>query len=305
MGNMDCKEIKQEVKLAYLDQVALPTSNDKSSWVNDFQSHNLVLSTTNDVPIYYRENKIMALTRNSPIWGPDQFVFTKKAITMLGLLSIHLKSHVFVVSVVQGYAPIDNNKFQSEDDFTKRLASFIAEDVSINTNGVGILIDVFIILCFFENFICDILNFVRNKYPNDDSTEFMLNGYPLLLISQITGLDIINSHILGESVKCVIESQKENNQNNQSLPDVLLTMAYNDTPLTGDDISPLTENELLAFQRYLNCSKSSYINIMLHSAYHLKSQTNDDNYVEILSPNKLFEIFQSPWLYLILQGITM
>lgn len=69
-------------------------------------------------------------------------------------------------------------------------------------------------------------------------------------------------------------------------------------PLTGNDKSPLSEEELRAIQRLIGSKKSSHVHILLGSLYELgRDQVFFDQ--RVLTEGDFVKILTSPWMFLV------
>lgn len=132
--------------------------------------------------------------------------------------------------------------------------------------------------------------------PSDQTISYMLDGYPINLLSNVCDVKSCYAHTIGEATRKFIIVR---NSQPQFLPSALYNVIEGKCPLTGYPDSPLTKDELEALYRYLGTRKSIYVNILLNCLCELKYC---DNLIEsaFLTEDELISLCQSSWLFLFL-----
>jgi len=141
-----------------------------------------------------------------------------------------------------------------------------------------------------------VMNEALNSFPSENTIKCMLDGYPITLLSKICNSKPVYAHIMGESIRCLVELRATHKN---WVPLELAGNLEGNTPLTGDPKSPLDDMELDALYRYIGIRKSMYIHILLNSLF----EFNQHNiYIQkcIMTENEIITICKSTWFYLFL-----
>lgn len=221
--------------------------------------------------------------------------FYGNAIILVRKLAPYLEKHLLFRELIHGYQPIIIPEFEHE--FEQKFAMLIAlnvikrkwyETICAITNS-DVMIETNIILM-------DMINKSCTGIITEDSIEYLLDGYPIALLSDICRARKYHVHIIGESVKRFIIIRKKYPF---LLPAELYNVIDSVVPLVGDDKSPLTQNELLALYRYLGTRKNIYIHTMLNCLFELshKIEVFDNSSI---NEEDLIIIMKSSWLFLLL-----
>lgn len=186
----------------------------------------------------------------------------------------------------------------------KRLASTFARKIAtyISYKNNRKIITEYEVATAMKDLIFESIRSELQEFVFDDPIDRMLSGYPLsILIDVCYGDDLkhrayMNIDLIVENVRRLI-FYRENMP--ITLPDKIISATVNRISLVGEASSPLNSDELKALQNFLECKKSSYINLTLYCIYELKKH---DKYLYNDEPptiGEIKEIFDSTWFYLI------
>lgn len=124
--------------------------------------------------------------------------------------------------------------------------------------------------------------------------ENLLDGYPITLLSEISGVSRFHVNIIGEAVRRFVEIRKSQPK---WLPREIHNLLMGTVPLVGDRRSPLTKRELEAIYRYLGVRRTIYVHILLNTLFELKQHEKILN--GLMREDELYDVCRSGWLYLL------
>jgi hypothetical protein len=141
-----------------------------------------------------------------------------------------------------------------------------------------------------------VINGAFYSFPPEHTIQYMLDGYPITLLSTVCNTKRLYSHIMGESIRRFVELRRTHKN---WFPQELIGAIDGNLPLTGDTNSPLNVQELNALYRYIGIRKSIYIHILLNCLFEFNRH---DIYIQkiILTETELITVLKSSWLYLFL-----
>jgi hypothetical protein len=220
--------------------------------------------------------------------------FMNTAVNRLKRLSLVLENHLSFHKMIASIQPLGLIEF--ERVFEQKLAMYIA----LNTiNRVSVRKLYYItkkdVLNETNMLIRDVLYHQARMIP-ENSIRYMLDAYPVTLLSTICQTTQYHSYIIGESVKRFIKYRQ---QNKNWLPCELHNVVDSPIPLTGHPHSPLSHDELQALYRYLGTRHSIYINILLNSLFELHECDKVFTTGSITEAH-IISLCKSAWLYLFL-----
>ena len=217
--------------------------------------------------------------------------FTMEAVDLFKKLAYELESHVAFREIVEDIEPLPIPNLCRV--FEQKLAMYIVSRILVDRSYVGLY------TAYPSDIVEGINTLLINTLEKGYSTfveEEMLDGYPITLLTNISGADRFHVHIIGESMRRLIEIR-------QSYPDWLPPEIHNliveIVSLTGQSDSLLTQIELKALYRYLRAGKSMYVHMLLNAIFELKEyETRSKS--RSTTEDELFSVCKSSWLHLVL-----
>lgn len=219
-------------------------------------------------------------------------LFYLEAISMLYKLSESISIHKAFTNIIDNVPPINSNEIEGE--FNKKLGMFVSLNINdrlqdnhpnkvYNIKEEDVIIAV---TTLFKN----LLSVRYSRIPPRDTIEYMLNGYPLSIISDVCQGRKGNSHVIGECVKKLIKMKIPT-------PPNLYNVIEGFVPLTGHPDSPLTCDKLECIHNYLGSKKSAYVHILLNCTYEISTHTEIMDKVK-WTQDDILTICHSSWFFL-------
>lgn len=236
---------------------------------------------------------------------PFTVVFTKEAVVILKDIAQVLELHPPFRGKIDEYDPVPVPEFNRS--FEQKFAMYIGSNLKYRVERALLfsLTDYYVIteidvIKESTALIQEMLNRGYNTFPPQGTIQHMLNGYPISLLSQVCGATLVNAHIIGESVKRLIELRKTYPR---WMPDELQLCTQGNCPLTGHKDSPLNQEELDALYRYLGSRKNIYVNLLLNCLFELSRHESFLNIFPMTS-SSILTVGRSSWFYLFLFAHT-
>lgn len=145
-----------------------------------------------------------------------------------------------------------------------------------------------------------VLNVCYETIPPEGTISHMLDGYPLLILSKACNTNMMNAHIMGESMRRFVQIRKTYKR---WLPVDLQISTISNCDIVGAPGSPLDQGELRALYRYLGEENRMYVIMLLNCLFEL----GDDEKVlagRYMDPGSIIKICKSGWLCLFLSTIN-
>jgi len=229
----------------------------------------------------------------------DKFTveFTYEALVIIREMAEAFESHC----AFKGY--LDKSKPlvipELERVYEQKLGMYIIEKILPEGGKELIVTETDVIYCV-KILYNKILEWGYNNFKSEDTIEGLVDRYPISLVSNITKVPSIFAHMIGESVKRLVEVR---NEHPDYLPKQLHNVMSGYTPLTEGENALLTKTELEAMYRYLGTKKSLYVHIVVNCLYQVSQELK-----YIFSPNlDIKDILiqcRSPWLFILLFGAS-
>lgn len=217
--------------------------------------------------------------------------FTLDSVSLFKRLAEVLETHIAFRETVEDTAPLPIPNL--ERLFEQKLAMYIVSKILTSQSYVGLYI------AYPDDIIRGINTLFVNVLNRGYSTfmdEHLLDGYPVTLLTELSGASRFHTHIIGESMRRFVEIRKTHPD---WLPDEFHNVVTGIFPLTGHINSPLTQRELEALYRYLGAKKTIYVHILLNTLFELKEHEKRLNN-RLLNEEQLCAVCKSSWLYLFL-----
>lgn len=228
-------------------------------------------------------------------------IFSSESRALLDTIIETLKELPFVDSTLDHISLIDDTR-----DFEQRLLIFICLNVKANIHlypdNIIFPMSVNNILSGVHKFFVMVLNIGYSLCPTEDSTEFLLAGYPIKLLSDACNLEVRPTYVFAEAMRKFIFYEGR-------FPDRLLGsfdhIFYDTISLIGDENSLFHKDELHSLFRYFDSKKFLYIRIILNVLCEFKDQ-NDNILIKGIINNEmdLMNLLKSKWFYLFLYGCS-
>jgi len=217
----------------------------------------------------------------------EDIVFFTDGLTCFRKVVKCIKSNRFLSQLVETVSVIetDMNPYLT-DLFDQKLATILFKN--------KMLISHYDVITEVNAFVKKMLLAAIKEFPSENSTQSIVESYPVFLASEVCGTSRAYSHIIGECVKKLILFRKTYTN---WLPEELYPVIESNITLTGQEKSPLSKNELEALYAYLKCKKSIYVHIYLNSLYEIGRDC--DLLGKIMDEEELYTFCNSSWLYLI------
>jgi hypothetical protein len=224
---------------------------------------------------------------------PEQkiLLFTTDAVSVIKRLSPLLEVHFSFHEILENIHPLTIAEF--DKCFEQKLAMYISLKNNNHIEEYHITKEDTI---FSINELVSLISERALGTFSSNNIKFMLEGYPVKLISDVCNAENKYSYIMGESIKKFIEYR----QGNQKwLPNQLIEGTNGNVPLTDHPDSPLTVKELNSLYKYLGSRKSIYVNMLLNSVFEWTQHVKHINsYINI--EQTIASICKSSWFYLLL-----
>lgn len=224
-------------------------------------------------------------------------VFTKSALDCIRKISPCLSNHFRISNKLKSlfhafeYGSQSKqilSKIKDADQATKLVVNYV---VNFCLHNFIFVIDDNIVLNSLTKLIRECILEIYYEMP----TMSDLNGYPIYVLSQVSGAPLEYCHMCAEIVKqYAIFVQTSNSKINTKL----LNSTFGFVPLSGHHNSPLNGNEVTALLDYLGTKRKIYIELLLNTLYdmyHSKIIKGDAT-----SPDDFIIICNSPWMSLLL-----
>lgn len=254
-------------------------------------------------------------------------VFTMDAINLIKTFSECLEPHAPFRDFIELLEPILLSEL--ERFFEQKLAMYISLNlksrmqilvqmfkkssgpVGFNSHIYTITVDD--VTCEVTGLIHNVLNICYKAIPPEGTIANMLDGYPIFVLSKACNTNMLNAHIMGESMRRFIQIRKTYKR---WLPIDLQMATISNCDLVGASGSPLVQTELLALYRYLGTENSMYVTILLNCLFELGQQSQAGSRHGLLGENEkvlgshymdprtIIKLCKSTWLCLFLSTVN-
>ncbi len=216
--------------------------------------------------------------------------FYRSAIILIQEIAPFLEKHLSFREVIGRFQPIEISDLTTE--FEKKMAMSIIlyerDQQNVVISDIDVLHRVNMMLMDAISNACSTMNI-----DFEESISYLLDGYPIILLSEICHARKYHAYIIAESVKRLITIRMK-----YSFPKELYNVIDGLVPLVGDEKSPLTAKELEALYRYLGSRKNIYVHILLNCLFELSRSCA--NFSGLIIKDNLIDAIKSSWLFLLL-----
>jgi len=295
----------------YTDNIHLSNIEDHTMDDNDDSEMPLTFEVMDWIDDVVEDSSMTDDDLNTVRMSMFTVVFTMEAIEIIKRLSEHLEPHAPFRDYIEKLSPIllpELDRF-----FEQKLAMYISlniknrqeynynvfGDITHHTNNILTITDNDVIH-EVNVLVHVVLNLCYRTLPPEGTLSHMLDGYPLSLLSKVCGSNILNSHIIGESMRRFVQIRKTHKH---WLPLNLQMATFENCPLVGESNSPLDMAELEALYRYLDTKNSLYVTMLLNCIFELREH---DKILKshIMDPESIIKLCGSSWLCLFLSTVT-
>jgi hypothetical protein len=232
-----------------------------------------------------RAKRDMSVTKEVTI----DVALTLDAISVIRRFAEVIKEGVLFKEVVEDNDPLEITGL--DGIFEQKLGMYIMSSILVGRSDIrSFMAYPNDIIRGINTLFSDILNIGYSTFLEED----LLDGYPIALLTKISGASRFHVNIIGESVRRIIEIRRSQPK---WLPSELNNVMIGAVPLVGDKNSPLTERELDAVYRYLGVRKTLYVNILLNTLFELRQHENRLN--RMMTEEELCDVCRSTWVYLL------
>ena len=236
-------------------------------------------------------------------------VFTMEAIGLIKRLGECLEAHALFRDFLELMSPVILPEL--ERDFEQKLAMYISlnmkngKQMPVDTTGNFSQGEIYTVnddnvTLQVTNLIRIVLNICYETIPPEGTISHMIDGYPIYLLSKVCKTNLLNAHIIGESMRRFINIRKTYKR---WLPVDLQMSTISNCDIIGAPNSPLLQHELLSLYRYLGSESCMYVTILLNCLFELGEHEKILASCE-LNPDNIIKICKSAWLCLFFSTIN-
>lgn len=223
-----------------------------------------------------------------------QLLFINDDIDIFKRLARDLEPHFIFWELINNMKPLLIPEF--DRIFEQKLVMYISINIKNRNPTVGsYIMTKDNIIYEINNLVQETIDSIYSTFPTENSVKFLLDGYPLLILTNICNSCSIHAHTMGESIRKFIEKR---NTHPGWFPKELINITNGNTPLTGYSSSPLNNDELEALYRYVGSRKNIYIHMLLNALFELSEHSK--LLQEDITEDTISIICKSSWLYLLL-----
>lgn len=244
-------------------------------------------------------------TIQSDYMGTDEIftvVFTMEAIEIIKRFSECMESH----APFRNFMERLNTIVLPELDrvFEQKLAMYISLNLKnkIRTKNEEIyIVNIEDVTREVTNLFHIVLNMCFKIIPSEGTINNMIDGYPLFILSKTCNTNMLNAHVIGESVRRFILIRKTYKR---WMPVDLQIATISNCDIINDQESPLVKHELHALYRYLGIESRMYVTILLNCLFELKEHEKFFDKYHMTAAN-IIKICKSSWLCLIFSTFNL
>ena len=227
-------------------------------------------------------------------WDPTDFVFLPEAVLRIEAIATKVDTLEYALQHIRNmYDEVD---FLSRSQFSTPTAYCLASYVisQIFTLSSQYIIDEYTVLHKIYNLLHEIVRQILYIVRPVDSVKYMIEAYPLHIVTNICDSEYIDSYVIGECIRNIIKIKKVFPR---WIPTGINEFLTEEVPLSGHEKSPLSELELQALLDYLGTNRKLFVRLWLQITFELTMHKRF-NAEEDLSL-ALQTLLNSKWLYVL------
>lgn len=222
------------------------------------------------------------------------FAFTEQAVSAIQCLSTHFEAHDRFRDALIGMQEFQAPAFETL--IQRRLAMYIlcAANFDIGVSET-IVVEYSTAIRYIHDFVNSCITCACSTFPNFESIEYMLSGFPVSVVAQTAGVSHDYAFYITESMRQFVIFR---DRCAVRLPMAVANIMDNAVPLTGHAKSPLSTVELEAIYRYLDIRKPMYVHMLLQAAHEMSSY-EQFLYAPSYTSDEIIQVVSSAWVFLL------